>query len=222
MICATNSATKAAIPDGSVRQRIMRRNLLTTLALLVVASPLLALPQQNESLGAVARQLRTEKKTEPKPAAVFTNDNLPAPKPDEAISSVGLPPEPQSTPPAKSESKTEIAASKEEPASHPPETQEDKARTRDYWQERFKAARRDVAKAKEHEQLSEDELSLLQIRQVRELDPMAKDDLSAQVQAKQSEVDVNKVATDAAEKALDDLTKEFEASSAPEDWSKTD
>ena len=109
----------------------------------------------------------------------------------------------------------DIPAAKEEPAANPPETQEDKARTRDYWQERFKAARRDVAKAKEHEQLSEDELSLLQIRQVRELDPIAKDDLSAEVQAKQSEVDVNKVATDAAEKALDDLTKEFEASSAP-------
>jgi hypothetical protein len=79
-----------------------------------------------------------------------------------------------------------------------------------------------VAKAKEHQQLSEDELNLLQIQQVRELDSMAKDALNAKVQSKQSEIDVNAAATEAAQKVLDDLSKEFKDSGAPDDWSQTD
>ena len=79
-----------------------------------------------------------------------------------------------------------------------------------------------MAKAKELQQLSEDELNLLQIQQVRELDSMAKQDLTAKVQAKQSEVDVNKATTDAAQKALNHLDKEFKDSGAPDDWSQTD
>jgi len=79
-----------------------------------------------------------------------------------------------------------------------------------------------LAKAKELQQLSEDELNLLQIQQVREIDPVAKADLTAKVQAKQSEVGLNTAATDAAQNALDDLEKEFKASGAPDDWSQTD
>ena len=72
------------------------------------------------------------------------------------------------------------------------------------------------------QQLSEDELNLLQIQQAREIDPAVKADLAAKVQAKQSEVDVNKATTEAAQKALDDLEKEFKDSGAPDDWSQTD
>ena len=42
------------------------------------------------------------------------------------------------------------------------------------------------------------------------------------MQAKQSEVDVNKDATDAAQERLDELEKEFKESGAPDDWSQTD
>jgi hypothetical protein len=79
-----------------------------------------------------------------------------------------------------------------------------------------------LAKAKELQQLSEDELNLLQIQQVREIDPAVKANLTEQVQAKQSEVDVSKAATDAAQKALENLEKEFKASGAPDDWNQTD
>ena len=79
-----------------------------------------------------------------------------------------------------------------------------------------------MARAKEQEQLSEDELNLLQIQQAREMDPLTKQDLDSKVQAKQSEVDVNKAATDAAQKNLDDLAKEFKDSGAPDDWSQTE
>src|SRR5208283_3896408 len=110
--------------------------------------------------------------------------------------------------------------SSEETSSKPPESPEDKVKTRDYWQGKFKAARQDVAKAKEQQQLGEDELNLLQIQQVREIEPSAKADLTAKVQAKQSEVDTNKAATEAAQRALDDLEKIFKDSGAPEDWSQ--
>jgi hypothetical protein len=54
------------------------------------------------------------------------------------------------------------------------------------------------------------------------LDPNAKADLTAKVQDKQSEVDVNRATTEAAQKALDDLEKAFQDSGAPDDWSQTD
>jgi hypothetical protein len=201
----------------------MSRNApLLSLLLLSVAVPLFAHPQQEESLGNVARQLREQKDSNPRKATkVFTNDNLPEPKPGEAISSLPLPPEPSSSP-SKSAVKAAGPPSTEQTADKPHEPVEDKVKTRDYWQDRFKAARRDVAKAKELQQLSEDELNLLQIQQVRELDSMAKQDLTNKVQAKQSEVDVNNAATEAAQKALNDLDKEFKDSGAPDDWSQTD
>ena len=79
-----------------------------------------------------------------------------------------------------------------------------------------------MARAKEHQQLTEDELYLLQIQQVRELNSMAKEDLNTRVQAKQSEVEVNKTATEAAQKALSELDDRFKDSGAPDDWSQTD
>ena len=103
-----------------------------------------------------------------------------------------------------------------------PESPDDKANTRDYWQGKFRAARQDLAKAKELQQIAEDELNLLQIQQAREMDPTAKADLTSKVQAKQSEVDTNKAATEAAAKTLDDLEEAFKDSGAPEDWSQTD
>jgi len=199
-----------------------RNTLLLTLLLLSVALPLFARPQQEEPLGNVARQLREQKENDTRKATkVFTNDNLPAPKPGEAISSLPLPPETPSSP-GKSASKPTEPPSAEETGSTPHESEEDKVKTRDYWQEKFKAARLDVAKAKEHQQLSEDELNLLQIQQVRELDSMAKEDLTKKVQAKQSEVETNEAATDGAQKALEDLNKKFKDSEAPDDWSQTE
>jgi hypothetical protein len=198
---------------------------LPTLALLMALSAIAAHSQQDLSLGALARQIRAEKKSEPKPALIITNDNLPSPKPNEAVSTLSISLEPEIVASVKSTATAETPASKKEDNEAKPkesDSGDDNVKTQDYWQSKFRAARIDVARAKEQEQLSDDELNLLQIREVRELDPMAKDDLSAQVQAKQSEVDVNRAATDAAQKALEELTKEFESSGAPEDWSKTD
>ncbi len=199
-----------------------RTTLLFTILMLSAVLPLVARPQQQESLGDVARQLRDQHdKGSRKATKVFTNDNLPAPVPGEAITS--LPPTTGNpSTPAPTTSTPAAPPSSEETSNKKPVTPGDKVKTRDYWQGKFKAARRDLAQAREEQALSEDELNLLQIQQVREMDPGAKADLTAKVQAKQSEVDTNKATVDAALKALDDLEKEFRDSGAPEDWSKTD
>jgi uncharacterized caspase-like protein len=199
-----------------------RATLLFTILILSAALPCAAQSQPPDSLGDVARQLREQRDKEAKKATkIFTNDNLPAPASWEAVSSSPAPPANPSTP-TETTSKLGTPPPPGKTSSKPPESPEDQAKTRDYWQSKFQAARREVAKAKEMQQLSEDELSLLQIQQVRELDPNAKADLTAKVQDKQSEVDVNKATTEAAQKALDDLEKAFEDSGAPDDWSQTD
>jgi len=203
----------------------MRRiTLLFTIIMLSVALPLIARPQQQESLGDVERQIRNQKdndKDAKKATKVFTNDNLPEAKPGEAISSSPAPPASPSTP-AESTSKPATAPPSEETGSKKPESPDDKVHDRDYWQGKFRAARQDLAKAKTLQQLAEDELNLLQLQQAREIDPTAKADLTAKVQAKQSEVDTNKATVNAAQKDLDDLEKDFKDSGAPDDWSQTD
>ena len=205
----------------------MRRTMLLVAILLFGAVLLLvARPQQEQPLGDVARQLREQREKEGKKATkVFTNDNLPAPAPGEVAKPQAAEPAPKENPstPAESASKPAAAApptTTNQPAQ--PEAPQDESKTRDYWQAKFKAARENLAAAKKMQQLAEDELDLLQIQQVREMDPGAKADLDAKVQDKQSEVDINKPATEAAQKALENLEKEFQESGAPDDWSQTE
>lgn len=199
-----------------------RFTLLLTIVALSIALPLVARPQQDQSLGDVARQLREQRQKDAKKATkVFTNDNLPEPKPMETVTTLNGPPA-APAPAAQAASKPATSAPPEEANSKPPEPPGDKAKTRDYWQDRFRSARQDVARAKEQQQLSEDELNLLQIQQAREMDPIAKQDLDSKVQAKQSEADTNKAATDAAQKNLDGLATAFKDSGAPDDWSQTE
>ena len=201
---------------------INTKTLLFVSLLLTVALPMIARPQQDQPLGTVARQLREQKANDTRKATkIFTNDNLPEPKFGEPISTSPAPLEPPSAPP-KTASNPATPPPADETTAKPHASEEDKVKTRDYWQERFKAARSDVARAKEHQQLAEDELYLLQIQQVRELNTIAKEDLNTKVQAKQSEVDVDKAATEAAQNVLRDLNKIFNESGAPDDWSQTD
>jgi hypothetical protein len=99
---------------------------------------------------------------------------------------------------------------------------EDKQKTRDYWQGRFRTARQRIADAEELQRLSEDELSLLQIQQARELSPDVQSNLAVQLKAKNAELEDRRAQTAKARKALEDLEKDFKESGAPEDWSKTD
>ena len=195
--------------------------ILFTFLSLLTSAPVPAQSQQPESLGDVARQVRAQQEKEAKKVTkVFTNDNLPASTPK-----MGMTPQATSDKhsSATGEAKDEapVPSSAKEPDTKPPEQPESSVKTRDYWQQKFNAARQTLAKTKERQQLAEDELNLLQIQQAREMDPTVQADLNNKVQAKQSEVDSAKDATDAAQKALDDLNKEFKDSGAPDDWSGT-
>jgi len=189
---------------------------------LFVALPVHARPQQ-ESLGDWARQFRAQQEKEPRKAVkVITNDNLPPRPPggEGITTATGIAETPaggekaNSTPPS-------TPPSKGEKSSTGPESSGSKVQTREYWQDKFAAARQALAQAKEEQQLVEDEVNLLQIQQARELDPIAKQGLNDRVQAKQSEVEAKQAATEKTQKALDDLEQEFKESGAPDDWSQT-
>ncbi len=188
------------------------------------AVPLLA-TQQQESLGDLARQVRAQReKAGKKPVKTYTNDDLPArgPSSEGPAAASGMsqaPAEAGKASPAGAEARP--SSPTEKPVAET-ESPADKVKTRDYWQAKFQSARRDLAVAKEAQRLSEDELNLLQIQQTRELDPNANAEVTAKVSDKQSEVTVNRATTEAAQKVLNDLEKEFKESGAPEEWSKTE
>jgi len=181
-----------------------------------------------DSLGDVARQVREQRgKAGTKAAKVYTNDNLPAGSSAPSSASASGPSatpssaQPSATRPA--ESAAEGAKKTEEDHdSAKGEAPEDKMKTEEYWQRRFKSARAKAARAEEEQQLVEDELSLLQTQQTREMDPTTKQQLSDKVEAKQTDVDAKRAAAVHARQALEDLESEFEESGAPEEWSKTD
>jgi len=180
-----------------------------------------------QSLGDLARQERAKRAKETKKAVkVVTDEDLP-PRPVEEPKATTSPSESAEQPGEQpAEQAAEPPATSPEEASAPPPAEEpkpeDKQKTRDYWQGRFKAAKQRIADAEELQRLAEDELSLLQIQQARELSPDAKSDLDAQVKAKSAEVESKRAQTAKAQKALEDLEKDFKESGAPEDWSKTD
>jgi len=104
-----------------------------------------------------------------------------------------------------------------------PETNsKDQKQTKDYWQARFRPARENVKRATEIQKLVQDEVNLLQKRQVTELAPDAQADIAQKLAARQAELSTANSDLDKAQKVLDDLQKEFDASGAPRDWSVTD
>jgi hypothetical protein len=138
-------------------------------------------------------------------AGWLRNDSLPASNPNERRAMAQTSEAPQGS---------QAANQSEKP--------EDKRRTKEYWQARFKSARAHLADAKEHQQLAEDELNLLQIQDARALDPNVKTELAAKIKAKEGEVSEGQAATEEAKKALENLQKEFQASGAPDEWSETE
>jgi hypothetical protein len=97
---------------------------------------------------------------------------------------------------------------------------EEEKETKEYWQARFKSVRAQLADAQERQHLAEDELNLLQIQDARVLNADVKAELARQIGAKQDEIAQKQALASEAQKALDDLRNEFEASGAPEEWSE--
>lgn len=200
---------------GFARQEPMRMRICAiTLLAAVLALPLFA--AQQESLGDFARRMQQERsKSAPKTIKAYTNDNLPA------SSSSGSRAVASGTDSASSSEKTESEVSPARTTDNPGTSGADKG-TKEYWQGRFKSARAELARAKELQQLAEDELSLLQIQDARLLDLPSKASLAEKIEAKQDEVSKSQTATAQAEKTLEDLQDEFKDSGAPDEWSNAE
>lgn len=184
--------------------------ILVGLGLIVTLSASLAVAQ---SLGDLARQEKAKRsKQTKKPAKVYTNENMPARPPGEgpaaaAYMSTEAPPATVPIPGA-----PEVKS----------DDKQDKQGSKELWQGRFKAAKQQIAAAEDSQHLSEDELSLLQIQQARELDPDTLKELDVKVKDKTADVEAKRAQTDKTKKALEALEKQFKESGAPADWGKTD
>ncbi len=174
-----------------------------------LAASLLLIPQvaTPQSLGETARKLRKEREEHPpQNVPLYTNDNIPK------TAEVTTAPAPK----AKAAQPGKAPAG---PAAKAPEKQkESKAKTREYWQARFRVARSILTRAREEQQLAENQLSLLQIQQIRELDPKRSRELKQKVNEKEAELQARRKATEKAQAALDKLKEEFKTSGAPQDW----
>ena len=197
-----------------------RRPTLATLLIFLVAGGAVAAEQ---SLGEVARRARQQQVKETKKVVkVFTNDNLPAPAPGRTVTPspevAKSAPESETGPETRAK-EADSAAKATEPAV---ETSKNKKKTREYWQDKFTAARSELASADGAQRLAQDEQSLLQIQQAREIDPDVQSQVATKIEAKQSEIATLQTRVDKARQALDDLQKEFDASGAPAEWYQTE
>lgn len=90
----------------------------------------------------------------------------------------------------------------------------------EYWSLRFQAAREALARAREHRQLAEDELGLLQSQQAHDWGTPAAASADARIAEKKDEVASKREAETQAQQELDALESEFQQSGAPDEWSK--
>jgi hypothetical protein len=85
------------------------------------------------------------------------------------------------------------------------------------WDARFKVARARLADADEQLQVTQDELKLLRIQDVRALNSSSKAELDGKVKDKEDEVAQKQQDKDEAQKALEELQQEFDAAGAQEE-----
>ena len=182
-------------------------------------TPAVALSQ---SLGEIARQARAERaKQNQQVVKVYTNDNLPQVADAESVTSspskqnaTSLSANPQ---PAAPKSSISNAPEKEKRAKSDARqaTSATNPSPADRLQSQIKAARAALAHATEEQRLVEDELSLLQMQQARDLNPGHSKELRDQVKAKETETAAKRAETEKARQALDQLEEEYtKASSA--------
>ncbi|HZT68381.1 MAG TPA: hypothetical protein VFC10_01355 [Terriglobia bacterium] len=177
----------------------------------------------SQSLGEIARQYRQEREAREKrgevPVRVFTNDDIARMT---ASDSTAGPTKPGLTPQEENRlgprSGHTVTTTPSTPSTQQVGAKQDNAKSKEYWQARFKAARAALSRAEEEQTLVEDELRLLQIRQARELDRDRSRKLNTEVDAKNIELESRRTATEKARSALNELEKEFKQSGAPQDW----
>lgn len=217
-----NCAAKAGIRPGSaeppgplshsnVRSGVMKTRILAWSVAAGLFLSTAAWPQSKEtpSLGELARKTREQReKMAKKPARVITNADFPESTPTPAA---------QET---EAEGRPAEQASSGEAASRPsePSSKGTVSRSREEWANVFRAARENLKSAQEMRDLVEDELNLLRVQRARALDTPTQRSLDEQIAAKQADLDSRRRAAAEAQKAIEELEKEFKDSGAPPDW----
>lgn len=211
----------------------MKRRLGCAVAAAVVFLGFMPALSGAQSLGEIARKLRAEQEAQGKKAVkVYTNDTIPhgaAPSSEPAnttgAATSSAPSGPQSWNPAiglaERAAKTGSASAPATEAEHPAAPAASKTMTRAYWQQQFKRARARLARAKEEQTLSQNELQLLQIQKYQTLDPNLISSLTQRIAAEKTKLTEKEATTARAQKALDSLKAKFKASGAPASWSQT-
>jgi len=92
--------------------------------------------------------------------------------------------------------------------------------THAYWRARFQAARQVLAAAKEQERVTEEEMRLLKLQQLRTLDPNIQSQLFAKIDSKGQEEQAAQQAVEQAQQNLQALQEKLKASGAPESWAE--
>jgi hypothetical protein len=113
------------------------------------------------------------------------------------------------------ESRWDGLGASEGPPSPPPITA--KPGSPEYWMARLARARQQLAAAQEQERLAGNELKLLQIEQVRTLDPNAQTGLASAVSAKEDEVTATQNAVTQAQRKVENLQEQMKASGVTPD-----
>ncbi len=166
-----------------------------------------------QSLGDVARTTRElrAKVTKERNVRTWTNDNLPKrPASQGLTAAAGM----SAAPPSLLQPASMEQPSGSEASSSTGGSEENK-QSPGVSEQQIKAARQKLANAEEQQRLAEDELSLLQIQQARELSPDVQSELESKIKAKTAEVEAKRAETAKAKKELEDLEKESYQSGAP-------
>ena len=190
----------------------MRKVILAALSVLLVAYPLCYGAPQQESVAEAARKAREQKKNQPKPAKVFTNDDLPTMG---GVSVVGA-----AAPAEKEDSATTPEASDKKAAGKKaaaPEEEKGEA----YWRKRFAEARTRLRDAEKELDILQRELNLKQTQYYS--DPTQ----ALQEQYNRKEIDTyrQKIAdkqkeVDQLRQALSDLEDELRRAGGNRGWAR--
>jgi hypothetical protein len=192
------------------------------LAAVVLSFSFTAMLANAQDLGGLARESRARKMKvmQERSVRIWSNENMPrrpageGPTAAAGISAAPLPPPDAGVAPAPPDEASAPAPSAA--------AGDDKKRTKEYWQGRFKPIRQHLADMEEQQRLVEDELSLLQIQRARELSFDVQGQLEAQIKAATANVEARRAETAKVRKELEETEKEFKDSGAPADWAKTD
>jgi hypothetical protein len=158
-------------------------------------------PEQKESLAAAARRAREEKKEQPKPAKVFTNDNVPT---SGGISSVG------ETPAA--------PAGGDAAGGTPAASSADQEKV---WREKFSKLRHKVEQDQQELDVMQRELGVLDVQYYNNpVKAMQQELTRSDINKKTSDIDAKKAQVEADKQAISDAEDDLRKAGGDPGWAR--